>query len=186
MSSCVAWNAAFSLGGNAIGFGAVAAYDRLLPRLIPGARGQVTGGDSQVLGRNMLAEMGQPNASTWRPYEAQHVLPVQASGRRIVRRIGIDLDDASNGMFLRRPARGSSVDISVRSRHRGFHKIYNDAALEAIDEISLGLPAYMAERRLFALQQKLRYLQDQGTPLYVHRRSGGGGSLELWRRLLAK
>jgi len=134
----------------------------------------------------MLTDMGHPNASTWRPYEAQHILPVQASGRRVLRRIGIDLDHASNGMFLRRPAPGTSVDISTRSRHRGFHRIYNDAALEAIDEISLGLPAYMAERRLFALQQRLRYLQTQGTPLYLHRRSGGGGSLELWRRLLGQ
>lgn len=40
----------------------------------------------------------------------------------VIQRVGMDLDDASNGLFLRIPTDG----ISVMSRHRGYHLTYNE------------------------------------------------------------
>ena len=94
-------------------------------RLIPGTDGVVTGGNSTKLGKNMLDEMGVPRSTKWTGHQAQHIIPAEMGGHPVLQKIGIDLDDASNGLFLRTPA----DDISAMSRHRGYHSTYGDFTL---------------------------------------------------------
>ncbi len=91
-------------------------------RLIPGTEGVVTGGDSTKLGKNMMESMGLPRGTNWTGHQAQHIISAEMANHPVLQRIGMDLDDASNGLFLRTPA----DDISVMSRHRGYHSTYNE------------------------------------------------------------
>ena len=73
-------------------------------RLIPGVEGVVTGGDSTKLGKNMMESMGLPRGTNWTGHQAQHIIPVEMADHPVLQRNGMDLDDASNGLFLRTPA----------------------------------------------------------------------------------
>ena len=73
-------------------------------RLIPGVEGVVTGGDSTKLGKNMMESMGLPRGTNWTGHQAQHIIPAEMANHPVLQRIGMDLDDASNGLFLRTPA----------------------------------------------------------------------------------
>ncbi len=53
------------------------------------------------------------------------------SDHPVLQKIGMDMDDASNGWFLRTPAE----DISTMSRHRGYHSIYNEFVRSQLDKI---------------------------------------------------
>ena len=80
-------------------------------RLIPGVEGVVTGGDSTKLGKNMMESMGLPRGTNWTGHQAQHIIPAEMANHPVLQRIGMDLDDASNGLFLRTPA----DDVSAMS-----------------------------------------------------------------------
>ena len=73
-------------------------------RLIPGMEGVVAGGDSTKLGKNMMESMGLPRGTNWTGHQAQHIIPTEMANHLVLQRIGMDLDDASNGLFLRTPA----------------------------------------------------------------------------------
>ena len=73
-------------------------------RLIPGMEGVVTGGDSTKLGKKMMESMGLPRGTNWTGHQAQHIIPVEMADHPVLQRNGMDLDDASNGLFLRTPA----------------------------------------------------------------------------------
>ncbi len=148
------------------------------PRLVPGTPGVVIGGDSKTLGKNMMEAMGLPRTTPWRGYQAQHVIPADMADHAVIRKIGMDLDDASNGLFLRVPGN----DVSTLSRHKGYHSLYNtvvEGRLDAMDA-SASIPAL--ERQVYELQQNLIGLQRQGVPLYEKQ----GASVELWDRLLGQ
>ncbi|UZQ49369.1 AHH domain-containing protein [Clostridium kluyveri] len=92
------------------------------PRIIPGEEGIVTGGNSTKLGKNMLESMGLKHSSKWSGYQSQHVIPAEMGDNAVIQKIGMNLDDASNGIFLRTPDEG----ISTMSRHQGYHSVYNE------------------------------------------------------------
>ena len=73
-------------------------------RLIPGMEGVVAGGDSTKLGKKMMESMGLPRGTNWTGHQAQHIIPVEMADHPVLQRNGMDLDDASNGLFLRTPA----------------------------------------------------------------------------------
>ena len=81
----------------------------------------MTGGDSSKLGKNMMESRGLTRNSKWSGYQAQHIIPAEMADNPVLQKIGMNLDDASNGMFLRTPV----DDISTMSRHRGYHSTYN-------------------------------------------------------------
>ena len=64
----------------------------------------VTGGDSTKLGKKMMESMGLPRGTNWTGHQAQHIIPVEMADHPVLQRNGMDLDDASNGLFLRTPA----------------------------------------------------------------------------------
>ncbi|WP_231619528.1 T7SS effector LXG polymorphic toxin [Fictibacillus sp. 5RED26] len=132
-------------------------------RLIPGTPGKVTGGSSAKLGKNMFEEMGLPKTTKRTPYQAQHIIPKEFRSHPVLQKIGIDMDDASNGFFLRVP----DADVSVTSRHKGYHAVYSNFVRGKLDEIDIRQDISIIEKQVFELQQKLRLLQEKGLPLYM-------------------
>ena len=146
-------------------------------RIIPGKEGVITGGNSTVLGKNMLKEMGISKGK-WTGYQAQHIIPAQMSKHPVLQKIGMDLDDASNGVFLRIPGK----NISPMSRHRGFHSVYSEFVKQELDKIRLSNDSLTIQREVRTLQNKLRRLQNSGLPLY----SSEGATINLWRKYYNK
>ena len=125
-------------------------------RLIPGMEGVVTGGDSTKLGKNMMESMGLPRGTNWTGHQAQHIIPVEMANHPVLQRIGMDLDDASNGLFLRTPA----DDISAMSRHRGYHSTYNEFVKTQLDAMDISQSVDVLQKQVYDLQQNLKYLQQ--------------------------
>ncbi|WP_419210061.1 AHH domain-containing protein, partial [Pseudomonas syringae] len=44
--------------------------------------------------------MGRSRSDSWSGYQAQHLIPSELKRHPILEKVGIDLDDASNGIFL--------------------------------------------------------------------------------------
>lgn len=147
-------------------------------RLIPGTEGVVTGGDSTKLGKNMMESMGLPRGTNWTGYQAQHIIPAEMANHPVLQRIGMDLDDASNGLFLRTPA----DDISAMSRHRGYHSTYNEFVRTQLDGIDINQSVDVLQKQVYDLQQNLKYLQQSGLPLYPSQ----GATVDLWQRSLER
>ncbi|MBA4020314.1 MAG: hypothetical protein C0483_24395 [Pirellula sp.] len=148
-------------------------------RSIPGLPGQVTGGNSTTLGKNMMEEMGLPKSQKWTGYQAQHVIPSELSTHPVLQQIGIDLDHASNGMFLPTPDKA----MSSLARHRGYHKVYNEVVRRQLSRMDVTKSVSVLEQEVFQLQQRLRFLAQQGTPMYPGKKMGGA-TVDLWERLL--
>lgn len=147
-------------------------------RLIPGMEGVVTGGDSTKLGKNMMESMGLLRGTNWTGHQAQHIIPVEMANHPVLQRIGMDLDDASNGLFLRTPA----DDISAMSRHRGYHSTYNEFVKTQLDAMDISQSVDVLQKQVYDLQQNLKYLQQRGLPLYPSQ----GATVDLWQRSLER
>ena len=147
-------------------------------RLIPGMEGVVTGGDSTKLGKNMMESMGLPRGTNWTGHQAQHIIPVEMADHPVLQRNGMDLDDASNGLFLRTPA----DDISAMSRHRGYHSTYNEFVKTQLDAMDISQSVDVLQKQVYDLQQNLKYLQQRGLPLYPSQ----GATVDLWQRSLER
>ncbi|BCB04107.1 hypothetical protein KH172YL63_22400 [Bacillus sp. KH172YL63] len=132
-------------------------------RLIPGTPGKVTGGSSTKLGKNMFEGMGLPKVTKRTPYQAQHIIPKEFRSHPVLQKIGMDMDNASNGFFLRVP----DADVSVTSRHKGYHAVYSNFVRGKLDEIDIRQDISIIEKKVYELQQKLRLLQEKGLPLYM-------------------
>ena len=147
-------------------------------RIIPGVDGVITGGNPTTLGRNLLQDMNVIALKKWSGYQAHHIIPKQLSTHPVIKKMGIHLDDASNGIFLQIP----SKNISTHSRHRGYHSIYTKFVKQELDKININSSNYSLQVQVHALQLKLRKLQQNGLPMY----ESGGASIELWTRHLNK
>ena len=147
-------------------------------RLIPGVEGVVTGGDSTKLGKNMMESMGLPRGTNWTGHQAQHIIPAEMANHPVLQRIGMDLDDASNGLFLRTPA----DDVSAMSRHRGYHSTYNEFVKAQFDAMDISQSVDVLQKQVYDLQQNLKYLQQSGLPLYPSQ----GATVDLWQRSLER
>lgn len=145
-------------------------------RLIPGTEGVVTGGDSTKLGKNMMESMGQKRSTKWTGHQAQHIIPSEMKDHQVLQKIGMDFDDASNGLFLRTPAE----DVSAMSRHRGYHSTYNEFVKSQLDAIDITQDVNALQRQVLDLQSNLKKLQQSGLPLYPNQ----GASVDLWQRSL--
>ena len=157
-------------------------------RIIPGKDGVVTGGSSQRLKGNLMEEMGLPKKTNAKGYQAQHIIPREVATHPVIQKMGMDLDDASNGIFL--PALKSK--LSALSKHRGYHKVYTDFVRSKLDEIDVNSSSIELQKQVRNLQRKLRRLQENGVPLYIgysgkDGKSGiypnrKGNTVEMWAR----
>lgn len=143
-------------------------------RLIPGFTGKVTGGNSQKLGKNMMQAMGLSRRTKWKGYQAQHVIPVELRDHPALKAIGFHLDDASNGIFLRKPQN----DVSASSRHQGYHGPYNRFVEAKLNRIDLNSNIQSVQKEVKSLQTTLKKMQQSGIVLYTNQ----GASLDLFER----
>ncbi|MBA4538226.1 AHH domain-containing protein [Bacillus aquiflavi] len=172
-------------------------------RLIPGKPGVVTGGNSTKLGKNLLESMGLPSSVSWKGYQAQHIIPKNLKNHPVLKKIGIEMDHAKNGIFLLIPTK----DPSALSRHRGFHSIYNNVVKDQLDKLNINRSVDELEKQVFELQQILKKGTESGLPLYKSKvleigiekfyktrlneeikiwQRGGGATEELWERWINK
>ncbi|SEM16323.1 Predicted ribonuclease, toxin component of the YeeF-YezG toxin-antitoxin module [Paenisporosarcina quisquiliarum] len=170
-------------------------------RLIPGTPGNPTSGDPTKLGKNLLESMGLPRSTSWKGYQAQHIIPSQLNKHPVIKEIGIEMNDSTNGIFLPIP----SDDVSSLSRHRGFHSVYNNVVRKQLDKMDVNQDIAVLEKQVYELQQKLKMGVENGLPLYKTKinnieefyksgknknlpvwNRGGGATEELWERWLSK
>jgi BH2341 protein len=150
------------------------------PRVIPGQDGVVTGGSSTKLGKNMMEDMGLSRGQKWTGYQAQHIIPADMADHPVIQKMGMDLDDASNGKFLPVPDSVDTTSVSPLSRHRGYHSTYNEFVRAQLDNIDVNQSPAMLQKEVKELQRKLGILQDKGLPLYPK----FGATAELWERFM--
>ena len=147
-------------------------------RLILGTPGVVTGGDSTKLGKNIMESMGLKRSTKWTGHQAQHIIPAEMADNQIIQKIGMDLDDATNGILLRTP----DVKVSAMSRHRGYHSVYNDVVRNQLNKMDINQSVEVLQKQVFDLQSDLRKLQESGLPLYPSQ----GETVDLWERSLSR
>lgn len=111
----------------------------------------------------MFEQMGLPRLTKRTPYQAQHIIPKEFRSHPVLKKLGMDMDDASNGFFLRVP----DDDISATSRHKGYHSVYSSFVRKKLDEINVNQSVDVIVKQVYDLQQKLRELQEKGLPLYM-------------------
>ncbi|EDX69906.1 AHH domain-containing protein [Bacillus cereus] len=143
-------------------------------RIIPGTPGIVTGGNSTKLGKNMMTEMGLRRSTKWSGYQAQHIIPSEMADNPVIKKIGMNFDDSSNGIFLRVP----DDNISTMARHRGYHSVYNEVVARALNKMDINQSIDSLQKQVYDLQKNLRKLQGNGLPLYPSQ----GATVELWER----
>ena len=68
------------------------------------------------------------------------------------------------------------------SRHRGYHSTYNEFVRIQFDEMDFNQSINVLQNQVYNLQQNLKYLQQNGLPLY----SSQGATLDLWLRSLRR
>ena len=136
------------------------------PRVIPGQDGVVTGGSSTKLGKNMMEDMGLSRGQKWTGYQAKHIIPADMADHPVIQKMGMDLDDASNGKFLPVPDSVDTTSVSPLSRHRGYHSTYNEFVRAQLDNIDVNQSPVMLQKEVKELQRKLGILQDKVLPLY--------------------
>ncbi|WP_380184779.1 RHS repeat-associated core domain-containing protein [Kalamiella sp. sgz302252] len=118
-------------------------------------------GCSTTLGKNMMESMGLPRSTTWKGYQAHHILPKELADHAALKRINYYIDDASNGIFLRK----TDITTSTMSRHQGNHHGYTDAIRDALDGINLDQSKQGIARDIANLQNKARTGMLNGFPL---------------------
>ena len=142
----------------------------------------VTGGSSKNLGRNLMESMGLPRTTPWGGYQAQHLVPSQLRNHPVLQKIGMQLDDASNGVFLP-SARAKSKDVaSALPRHTGSHPAYTEAVRRQLNNLDVNASASVLRQQVSDLQQRLRNLHKQGVPV----RNKDGATTDLWMKLLSQ
>ena len=122
--------------------------------------------------------MGLPRNTPRGGTQAQHLIPSELAAHPVLRRLGMELDDAGNGFQL--PSASAKPGISALPRHTGSHPAYSDAVRQYLDGLSGISNVRVLDQKVFALQQKLRYLHSIGTPV----RDMDGATRALWSRLL--
>lgn len=121
-------------------------------------------GCSTTLGRNMLEAMEDLTPRylmRWVGYQAHHILPCQIANHPALRAIGYNIDEAANGIFLRRANGG----ISGMSRHQGSHNGYTDAVKAALDRIDLSQATDVIARQIAEVQNLARRNLQNGLPI---------------------
>lgn len=78
----------------------------------------------------------------WLGHQAHHIIPNGVRNHRVLRRIGIALDDATNGVFLR------------NATHLGPHDTYHRAVWAALDQVPATLSLQSTMEMVYEIQYK--------------------------------
>ena len=109
-----------------------------------------------------MQNMGLSKNTSSKGYQAQHIIPHEMANHPILQKIGMDLDDASNGIFLPAPNKG----VNSLSTHRGYHSIYSDFVRSKLDSLDINKSSIDLQREVLHIQTKLRKLHKSGLHLY--------------------
>ena len=146
-------------------------------RLIPGNTGIVTvsssGNDSTILKKNLIKEFDIPFDSytdnTQIPlnktpgYQAQHIIPIEHASHPVIKKIGMDMNHASNGILLPVP----NGQVHALTTHEGRHKLYNALVEEKLDALDISKPVEDLVKDVYEVQKTLRLMVERGDPIYV-------------------
>ncbi|MFM2483472.1 AHH domain-containing protein [Celerinatantimonas sp. YJH-8] len=134
----------------------------------------------------MMEDMGLPKGTSWKGYQAHHVIPKQLYDHPALKKIGYDIDSADNGIFLRK------VDdmSSSLARHQGNHDGYTKAIKNALDKIDLNQSAKRIGRQVADIQNIAKENMKSGLPIRAKDLSRNGGAegneiaLKVWSKVL--
>ncbi len=118
-------------------------------------------GCSTTLGKNMMASMELPRSTSWKGYQAHHIIPKQLADHPALKKLNYYIDDAQNGIFLRK-ADGAT---SAMSRHQGNHHGYTDAIKDALDRIDLNQSTTTIANQVNDIQNTARRAMENGVPI---------------------
>jgi hypothetical protein len=122
----------------------------------------------------MMEEMGLPRSTKWSGYEAHHILPKNFYDHPILAKAGLNIDHASNGIFL--PYK--SKIVSVLSHHTGMHRPYSKYVEDVLNNMDPDASVDVLRSQLSEFQSALRNQLQNGLPMYQRE----GATVDLWRR----
>ncbi|WP_234005226.1 RHS repeat-associated core domain-containing protein, partial [Cronobacter malonaticus] len=118
-------------------------------------------GCSTTLGKNMMQKMGLSRSTTWKGYQAHHIIPKELANHPALKKINYYIDDAGNGIFLRK----ADDATSAMSRHQGNHHGYTDAISDALNRIDLNQSKKAIAQQVNDIQNTARKAMENGTPI---------------------
>src|SRR5690554_3381223 len=80
----------------------------------------------------------------------------------VFQKIGINLDDASNGMLLPSAKAG---DVSALPKHVGSHPQFNSFVTDKLDTLDINASPEVLRGQVQQLQQELKKLLESGIPI---------------------
>ncbi|QXF34504.1 hypothetical protein CE143_16100 [Photorhabdus luminescens] len=143
-------------------------------------------GCSTKLGKNMMEDMGLPRSTKWSGYQAHHVIPKQYANHPALKKIKYDIDNSTNGIFLREVDDG----VSAMARHQGNHNGYSRAIKNALDKIDLNQSVNEISKQVADIQNLAKKGMMNGTPIRAKDISkgktkiGNQRALEMWNKIL--
>jgi hypothetical protein len=148
-------------------------------RHIPGAPGIVVGGSSQKLGKNIMESFGMGRSTSFSGWQPHHIIPSEARIHPVIVKIGMNLDDPSNGIMLPNPSTATAGGWSLPT-HQGYHSTYSDFVLAELDKIDVNLPVAVLQVKVYRLRELLLSGIQSGLPLYP----GKGATPQMWTDFL--
>ena len=139
--------------------------------------------DSTILGRNMMKDMGLPGSTKWSGYQAHHIIPCELKNHPVLKQIGLDINDASNGIFLRS---SNKSGVNILFKHSGYHSVYNKFVKAELNSLDLNLSVKELTSKVQSLQGNLRKLHESGLPMYPEKKWSDAAMTDLWQRSLAR
>ena len=110
----------------------------------------------------MMEKMGLPRNTSWKGYQAHHVIPKALYNHPALKKIGYNIDEAGNGIFLRN---SKSQGISTMTRHQGSHAGYNNAMKKALDKLDINKATNELLKDVQALQSRAKKGLESGLPI---------------------
>ncbi|HDJ1464278.1 TPA: AHH domain-containing protein, partial [Serratia rubidaea] len=130
-------------------------------------------GCSTTLGKNMMTEMGLPRSTSWKGYQAHHIIPKELANHPALKKIGYYIDDSKNGIFLRKKDEATSA----MARHQGNHSGYTKSVEGALDKIDLNQSKDIISQQVAEIQSIARRGLQNGYPIRPLDMDVSGGSL---------
>ncbi|WP_242390041.1 RHS repeat-associated core domain-containing protein, partial [Kosakonia cowanii] len=145
-------------------------------------------GCSTTLGKNMMEGMGLPRSTSWKGYQAHHIIPKELANHPALKRINYYIDDSVNGIFLRK----KDSQISAMARHQGNHDGYTKAVKSALDKIDLSQSNKAISAQVAEIQYIARTGLKNGYPLRPLDMDTAGGAIgnskvnDVWAKIFSK
>ena len=117
---------------------------------------------SKILAERLKSKGQWPKNAENGDYAAHHIIPTQLSNHPILRRIGMDMDKATNGIAL--PTKPGLHPTSPL--HRGSHPGYTNAVKQELDRIPHFASKRRIQRHVNEIQQIFRDKLVDGAPLH--------------------